>query len=64
LNQENLGNRVQQTLEKTTAWLRKAGVEDNEPLHFFRKLSGSLICDKHSSRLEPSNTPPLGSSKA
>jgi integrase len=39
--------RCQETLEKTTEWLRKAGVKSNEPLHFLRKLYGSLICDKH-----------------
>jgi integrase len=39
--------RCQETLEKTTTWLRAAGVKSNEPLHFLRKLYGSLICDKH-----------------
>jgi integrase len=39
--------RCQETLEKATAWLRKSGVKSNEPLHFCRKLYGSLICDKH-----------------
>jgi integrase len=39
--------RAQWTFERATAWLRKSGVKSNEPLHFCRKLYGSLICDRH-----------------
>jgi integrase len=35
------------TLQRACKWLRKAGVKSNEPLHFCRKLYGSLICDAH-----------------
>jgi hypothetical protein len=39
--------RCQETFARGTAWLRSKGVKSNEPLHFCRKLYGSLICDKH-----------------
>ncbi len=39
--------RCQETFARATAWLRSKGVKSNEPLHFCRKLYGSLICDKH-----------------
>jgi integrase len=39
--------RAQETFARAIAWLRAKGVKSNEPLHFCRKLYGSLICDKH-----------------
>lgn len=39
--------RAQETFARATAWLRSKGVKSNEPLHYCRKLYGSLICDKH-----------------
>jgi integrase len=39
--------RCMETFSRAVAWLRAAGVKSNEPLHFCRKLYGSLICDAH-----------------
>jgi hypothetical protein len=39
--------RAAETFARATRWLRSKGVKSNEPLHFCRKLYGSLICDKH-----------------
>jgi integrase len=39
--------RAERTFERAVKWLRKSGVKSNEPLHFCRKLYGSLINDRH-----------------